>query len=254
MSESPTSPIRTFIDNIVRVLKANSGMFLSSVLVVVLFLMWMGDVISGARAIDPMAAQQGNIPYADAAFYAGYLELAGLWLMISAVLALDAVPRINKSFNGAEGMLWWNRWAMGAGYFTVLFGALLGWGLDGFAHTPAREVSDIVLLVMVVLLAVVMVLRYLGPNTAGRSITPLRKLMERIPSTSSTLRSWWCSSPRGVLSPGMCGRLVASTGTIRTRFHGRWRPTALWLLSGFFAVLHTVLWQRYRMTAATTPA
>ncbi|HHY07035.1 MAG TPA: hypothetical protein GX530_00595 [Corynebacteriales bacterium] len=246
MSESPTSPIRTFIDNIVRVLKANSGMFLSSVLVVVLFLMWMGDVISGARAIDPMAAQQGNIPYADAAFYAGYLELAGLWLMISAVLALDAVPRINKSFNGAEGMLWWNRWAMGAGYFTVLFGALLGWGLDGFAHTPAREVSDIVLLVMVVLLAVVMVLRYLGPNTAGRSITPLRKLMERIPFD--------------VIYPAFMVVLIPTWGVVAWHvweisgldWHNThplpWQVAAYSIVVAFgiFAVLHTVLWQRYK--------
>lgn len=246
MSESRTSAFRTLIDNIVRVLKANSGMFLSSVLVIVLFLLWMGDTMAGTRAFRPDGVQSATMPVADAAFYCAFLELAGLWLMVSAVLALDAIPRVNKSFNGAEGMLWWNRWAMGAGYFTVLFGALLGWGLDGFAHTPARKAADIVLLVTLVVLAVVMILRYLGPNTAGRSVAPVRKLMERISFdviypvfmvvliASWAVIAWHISAASGIADYSAAAlpcQIVAY---------------CIVLAFAVFVVFHTVLWQRYK--------
>lgn len=246
MSDSRTSTFRTFIDNIVRVLKANSGMFLSSVLVIVLLLLWMGDTMAGTRGFHPETVQPGTMPVADGAFYSAFLELAGLWLMVSAVLALDAIPRINKSFNGAEGMLWWNRWAMGAGYFMVLLGALLGWGLDGFAHTPAREAVDIVLLVTLIVLAVVMILRYLGPNTAGRTVTPVRKLMERIsfdviyPVFMVVLIASW-----GIIAWHIWA--VSDMGSYSSeRLPYQYSAYGIVLAFAVFAVLHTVLWQRYK--------
>lgn len=235
MSQNNSSAtVRTVIDNIVRVLKANSGMFLSSALIIVLFLLWLGDGFAGHRSLT------------DASLYLVFIELAGLWLTVSAVLALDAISRINKSFNGAEGMLWWNRYAMICGYLVTLLGAILYWSIVGFQTTPATTAVDIVLAVCLAVLGVAMVLRYVGPNTGTPRTARLRRLLGRIsfdviyPIFMVILVATWAVLGWHIWAASSLTEMAEKGGPCQII---AW---SIVIAFAVFAVLHSVLWQRYK--------
>lgn len=161
---------RYFFSATIKVLKANSGMLLSCLVVPLLVLLAYGDQMGGTTL-----SGVHDFPVI-------VLQLAGLWLMVTGIGALDAMPRINKSFNGAEGMLLWNRLATITGFILEWIAYLLRRialiNGDGFAPNTSGEDRDIdlsstvgqravdtVLLVMLIVVTLLLILRYVGPNT-----------------------------------------------------------------------------------------
>lgn len=145
--------IRYFVSATIKVLKANSGMFLSCLAAVLLVLLAYGDQLGG---VELQAVYD---------FHVVVLQLVGLWLMVTGIGALDAMPRVNKSFNGAEGMLRWNKIATLLGLAVEWLAYVMRRAALGSTHnTVDKHVSDTVLLVILVLVTVLAVLRYVGPN------------------------------------------------------------------------------------------
>lgn len=144
---------RYFVSATIKVLKANSGMLLSCVAAVLLALLAYGDQMGGVEL-------QGVYD-----FHVVVLQLVGLWFMVTGIGALDAMPRVNKSFNGAEGMLRWNKIATVLGLVVEWVAYVMRRAALGSTHnTVDKHVSDTVLLVVLVLVTVLAVLRYVGPN------------------------------------------------------------------------------------------
>ena len=81
---------RYFFSATIKVLKANSGMLLSCLVVPLLVLLAYGDQMGGTTL-----SGVHDFPVI-------VLQLAGLWLMVTGIGALDAMPRINKSSTGRK--------------------------------------------------------------------------------------------------------------------------------------------------------
>ena len=126
--------IRYFVSATIKVLKANSGMFLSCLAAVLLVLLAYGDQLGG---VELQAVYD---------FHVVVLQLVGLWLMVTGIGALDAMPRVNKSFNGAEGMLRWNKIATLLGLAVEWLAYVMRRAALGSTHnTVDKHVSDTVL-------------------------------------------------------------------------------------------------------------
>lgn len=150
---SARQKIGYFVSATIKVLKANSGMLLSCVAALLLALLAYGDQLGG---VELQAVYD---------FPAVVLQIVGLWLMVTGIGALDALPRVNKSFNGAEGMLRWNKIATVLGLAVEWLAYVIRRAALGSTHnTVDKHVSDTVLLVVLVLVTVLALLRYVGPN------------------------------------------------------------------------------------------
>lgn len=218
------------IGGTIGVAKANSGMVLSSMMAIVLGILW---VVQPAPAFSSLLADPQNT-------LAGLFWLVGLWLLASAISAFDALPRINKSYNGAQGMMWWNRWASMVGYVFLVIGLIL--------FTPSLSLLwRLIQWGTIAGFGILMVLRYVGPNHGARWSQPLRQLLGRIPFdlvyTVFTVAAvlLWAHVAFYLWQWGIAP--LQQAGTTATY---RWVAWGIAVALVVWTVCHTLIWQTIR--------